>query len=548
MREHSSGALSAAERGRQDARYREGHRYDTLVVGSGMSALALSALLAHAGERVCILEAHDRPGGYVHTFRMGEYRFCAQIHYIWGCGPGDTVHAFLSRLGLADDITFELFDADGYDHVVLPDLRRVRISYGWDRLAREIDRVSPGQEAAVLSFGRLLDRISDEVRRLPDRIRWWDYVTRGWQFLTLLRYRDRTLEQVFDELGLSREARAVLAGNTGNYMCPPEQLSIFAYNGLFSGYNRGAYYPAKHFRYLVDRLVRSITDRPGCHVYYETEVVGFDVDGERVRAVCTADGRTFAAPRIVCNMDPQAASHLIGRERFSRETLAPLSYDYSLTAVTVYLGLRGIDLRDHGFGRHNVWYLGQWDVNRIWRDAMAGDWSRPWMFMATPTLHTPEPGTAPPGGSILELATGASYDAFRRLRQADRRAYLRAKNAVRDRLMDLVEQHFVPGLRRHVVVKVAGSPTTNEAFCMAPRGNSYGQHLTPANMGLGRLRARTPWENFFWCNAASGYPGVNGTIATGMHLYMDLTGDRFFDPSRVPSTRELHTYVQRRLG
>jgi phytoene dehydrogenase-like protein len=107
-------------------------------------------------------------------------------------------------------------------------------------------------------------------------------------------------------------------------------------------------------------------------------------------------------------------------------------------------------------------------------------------------------------------------------------------------MIDIVEQRHVPNLRKHIALHVAGSPTTNEDFCWAPRGHAYGQHLTPENMGLRRLKAKTPWKNFHWCNAASGYPGVNGTIGTGMELYMRLTGDRFWNPRDTPDTATLH--------
>jgi len=40
----------------------------------------------------------------------------------------------------------------------------------------------------------------------------------------------------------------------------------------------------------------------------------------------------------------------------------------------------------------------------------------------------------------------------------------------------------------------------------------------------------------FRCNAANGYPGVNGIIGTGMELYMRLTGDRFWNPRDTPDT------------
>lgn len=546
MRTHSTGALGRDARAAQDARYRAGHVYDVLVLGTGMAALTAAALLARSGRRVCMLEQHDVPGGYVHTFRMGAYRFCAQVHYIWGCGPGERVHALLERLGLSREVSFELFDRAGYDHVVMPDGKRIPLPYGWDNVARAVDRAYPGQYEPVRRFTRVLERLHREVATFPDPLRWWHWLS-AYRYLGLVRYRNATVGQVLEECGVSREARAVLCANTGNFMCPPERLSILAYNGLMSGYDRGAYYPTAHFAGFVDRLARTVTDQPGSHIYYETRVAGIETDGDRVTCVTTACGKRFTAPLVLCGMDPQAASHLIGREKFPREALPALSYEYSLSAVTIYLGLKGIDLREHGFGKYNVWYLDQWDVDRIWREALAGDWSHPWMFMSTPTLHTGDGSNAPPGGQVLELATGADYGMFRALKDRDVRAYLELKNRVRDRLLDLAEERFIPHLREHIAVHVAGSPTTNEDYCGAPRGHAYAQALTPENMGLGRLRAATPWTNFWWCNAASGYPGVNGTIGTGMQLYMQLTGDRFHDLARVPPTADLHRHLQVRV-
>lgn len=536
----STGALKRDALERQDRLYESHPRYDAVIIGTGMAALTVGALLAEAGQKVCMLEAHDIPGGYVHTFRYGEFSFCAQIHYIWGCGKGDRIWRFLDKLKLTEDIAFDPLDTDGYDHVILPDGKRVAIPNGYDRLAQNIEAAYPGQGARVRAFTGILERLTEEVGRLPDTIHWWQVPTMGWRFLTLIRCMNKTLQQVFDECGLSREAQAVLIANAGNFMCPPRDLSILAYNGLFSGYNRGAYYPRKHFKHLVGRLVEFITGHDGCHIYYEQEVTSLEAKGDRIESVRTIDGKVFSAPTIICNADPQKMSEVIGLEKFPPPYRRPLKYDYSQTALTVYLGLRGIDLREYGFGRHNTWHLEQWDMNETWDQEMRQDWSRPWVFMATPSLHTDEPGTCPPDGQILELATTANYDYFRELRDRDQRAYRRQKKDVEDRLIEIVEKHHVPNLRKHIVLHVAGSPTTNEDFCWAPRGHAYGQHLTPKNMGLGRLKAATPWKNFYWCNAASGYPGVNGTIGTGMELYMKLTGDRFWNPRETPDTATLH--------
>jgi hypothetical protein len=51
---------------------------------------------------------------------------------------------------------------------------------------------------------------------------------------------------------------------------------------------------------------------------------------------------------------------------------------------------------------------------------------------------------------------------------------------------------------------------------------------------ISRLKADTPFANQYWCNASSGIPGIYGTVTTGMELYMDLTGDYFYEQAAAP--------------
>ncbi|MGZ3315793.1 MAG: FAD-dependent oxidoreductase [Isosphaeraceae bacterium] len=49
--------------------------YDYVIVGSGMAGLTVASLLARAGNSVCLLEAHEHPGGCAHSFPIGRYTF-----------------------------------------------------------------------------------------------------------------------------------------------------------------------------------------------------------------------------------------------------------------------------------------------------------------------------------------------------------------------------------------------------------------------------------------------------------------------------------------
>jgi all-trans-retinol 13,14-reductase len=502
--------------------------YDELIIGAGMAGLTVGALLAQQGRKVLILEAHDQPGGYAHTFAMGKYRFCAQVHYIFGCGEGGSVQRFLERLGLTDQVRFNRLDPDGFDHVVVGG-ERFRIPNGFPKFRDRMIQRFPDAERPLRAYFDCVIGVADELERLPLELSFADMLTAAFRFPKLLRYRSWTLQRFYDHVQMPKLLQAVLAGQSGDYLLPPEQVSLLLHVSLIDNYGRGAYYPQKHFCHLIDSVVQKIREQPGCAVVLEQEVRRIVVDEQRVVGVETADGQRFRARRYISNVDPAATMRLVEGADWSSRERRRLDYTYSCSTYTLYLGVKDLDLREHGFGSFNVWHYPHDDINRMYRAQLEQhDLSDPWLFLATPTLHTDQPGIAPPGQQILEVATSCDYMHFKRLRDQDRAAYTREKLKVRDRILEVLEAKYVPGLRKHLAMRVAGTPLTNEQYCRAPLGNAYGTALTPAQ--LSRIDFETPIPNLYLVNASAGYPSIGGTVGSGMRLFDRLIADA--DPGR----------------
>jgi all-trans-retinol 13,14-reductase len=413
------------------------HDFDDLIIGSGMAGLTVASLLAHAGRRVAVLEAHDSLGGYAHTFRMKDYRFCAQVHYIFNCGEGESIHNLLSKLGVAEQVPFLRLDPEGFDHVVV-DGDRVRIPNGLTKFLGRLVRRFPEAEAPLRRYFEVITVLGSELDRVgkPSGISLETLISavRARHVLYYLRW---TLQDLFDRVGMPPRLQAILAGQCGDYLLPPRDVSLLLHVALVTLYDRGAYYPKHHYFHFVETLAAQVRDRPGCVVLTEHEVERIETSGGRVTGVTTKDGKRLTARRYISNADPRVTARLAGEQHFGKREL---DYDYSCGTFTMYLGIRGLDLRDHGFGSFNVWHYPHEDINRIYDDQLRRhDLSNPWLFLSTPTLHSDAPGLCPPGDQILEVATSCDYGRFATLRRGDRRAANFEKNKIRQRNQEISE-------------------------------------------------------------------------------------------------------------
>jgi all-trans-retinol 13,14-reductase len=509
---------------------------DFLIVGSGLSALVFGALMANAGKTVRVLEAHEHPGGFGHTFTMAQkYTFNAQLHYVWDCGEGDTVNRVLKKLDLDQEITFERYDPNGFDHMRMPGYA-LEIPSEPQELIRRLSDLFPQDADKIRKFVLAVEKTSEGLKKLSPPINPGELLRHFGEVLGTVLHLNSTLQDVFDQFKLPQAAQTLLALQWPDFLLPPNQLSFYAWVILFTGYQKGAFYPTQHFEHVIQSLVKTIEINGG-EVLLNLEVTKFIVVDKAIAGVQTMDLIThqtheFTGETVICNIDPKKAAKMIGIEHFSKAVQKKLDYDYSPSNFMAYCAVKDIDLRDYGFGKWNTFYSGHPNLNEAFEQMYEkNDFSNPSFAITTPTLLTNEHRDCPEDCQIIEFLTVANYDYFKHLKDTNKKAYRQKKDEILDSILDVVEKHYIPNLREHLVFKITGSPTTNERFCWCPSGNSYGSSLTPRNMGLGRLNHQTSLKNFYFCNASSGYPGFAPTFWTGAILYQRLSGDHILGGS-----------------
>lgn len=501
--------------------------FDYVVLGAGFGGLAAAACLTRLGFRVAVLEQHYLAGGCGHTFEWGPYHFCADVHYLYQCQSDQTIGRFLRFIGR--DVEFNSLDPECIDRVVTPEVD-FQIPLGWEKFRARMLATYPDEAAAINIYFDEIQRIHDEVTQLTSEVRWYDRHWTDWlklpKFLRLYRCQGQTLQDLYDHAGLSLKLQTLLAGQSGDYALPPDQIALLSHAALTYSYSEGAFYPRYHFQNLVDTMVEAIRDRGG-EVLLSTPVEHIDVADGKIRSVTSGDTEYLAEKSYLSDLDPKLTVELmhgtaLNLSQKERERLT--SYDYSTSAFNIYFGLSyGFEPQRYGLGNWNIWYYPNSNLNDAYRRQLEGDLQRPWLFVSCPTMKSDEPGMAPSGDHVLEVATVCPYEPFRVLADTDHKQYLALKHEIYEQLMSSLRD-LIPDIDRYIRKKVVGSPTTTERFLGQPVGNIYGARLVPRQVGLHRLGYRTELPNLMLVGATAGYPSVPGVINNGMDVVELLTG------------------------
>jgi phytoene dehydrogenase-like protein len=500
--------------------------FDYVILGAGLGGLSAAACLTRQGNRVAVLEKHYLPGGCCHTFDYGDYRFCADVHYVSEYGAHQPLKQFLNYI--ERDVPFNSLDPDCIDWVITPEAS-LRIPLGWENLRDRLLSSFPDESRAISLYCSEIEHFHHQVHDLMQEVKWFNIKPLDW--LKLPKYWDLfwkqhwTLQDLYDRVGLSPKLQALLAGQSGDYALPPNEIALMSHTAIVWDYSEGAYYPKHHFKHLVDTIVDAIVAGGGV-VKYSTPVEHIEVRDRKVQSVTAGGEKYVAAKAYISDLDPKLTVKLMGNpEVLSKQELQRLTdYEYSISAFNIYLGLHHtFDPQKYGIGNWNIWYYPDSNLNRAYQRQLEGDLHHPWIFLSCPTMKSDEPGMAPRGNHVLEIATVCPYEPFKQLQANNPKAYKAKKREVYQEVMASVRD-LIPDVDAHARMKIFGTPTTSEYYLGQPEGNIYGAKLTPRNVGLHRMGYRTELPNLFLVGATAGYPGVPGVISNGMNVVEMITG------------------------
>ena len=451
-------------------------RYDAILCGLGIEALALGALLAKRGQKVLLLDWDDEPGAQSFLCQDG-FAFDSLPSFWMGMRP-ERPHPALAELGLSVDWQ----PLDPGLQVILPRHRLslyAREDLFWREMKREFPHVSERLEILFRrleglrgKMGEPLEReFADPPRTLEAKWSQWRRVSFS-PFAALLRGGMPSLSPHLKAVGGVKEASSLIDvlllgfGGTKGENCS----SVFA-SLLFGLLREKVYYPHGGAKTVHETLSACFMGNGG-EIWPISRPVQMLLEGKEVRGIRMTEGVELRSRVLVGGPGLWEIYSAAGNrnERPRQDSRPPLN-QYLVLFLGVAQEVIHPEMKEH--------------LLLLPKSARSSAGGRPIWMLLNPKR---EQARAPEGKRALSIMVPLPGN------WRGNRAELQAK--AEELLGDLEE--FMPFLSQHIHFQRVG---IHRSFSMLQPGKRWGLRLAISplkQMGYPGLRAFSPQKNLFF--------------------------------------------------
>lgn len=479
-------------------------RYDTVVIGGGLSGLTAASLLAKRGLRVAVVEKSDQPGGSCGIFRRGETTFDQGSAMLYGFGEaGFNAHRFVMNCleEPIDVLKHELLYVVNYEG------QRVRFFADVDQFAEELSRIFPSQKKQIQRFYRDMTKLyqhimvespsyttADEtepkdglkgiLRHPLSYIQFLSYLNKSAKSLLQQYFTDPEIYNFFDKLT-----------STYCYATVEEAPAVLAAVMFVDNHTGGSWYPAGSTLFLPGKLEKSIEEHGG-DMFLGREAVSILFDGDAPSGVLLDDGTTLFANDIVYS---GTVWNLYGKLLDEAHT-TPEKRSWAKSLVPTYPSVVLYAEVDR-----TVIPEGTAPVEMLVGNPEHIDESE-----VTAYLFSIDDRSICPDDAHAVMAIGPTFQSWAK---ADAEDYARLKEAEKARLIGVLERRF-PGFSAAVRYAEVATPRTIERYNMKNGGAVAGPKQMLGQHMFKRLHTRTEFPNLYCCGESTVMGTGTPTVTT----------------------------------
>jgi all-trans-retinol 13,14-reductase len=498
---------------------------DSIIIGSGSGGLTAAVAMAQAGDKVIVLEQHEVPGGWCHSFTKGGFHFSPGVHYVGQLAAGDTTASLYEGLGVADDLQFFELNPNAFEHCTIAG-ERFEYCRGLDRLKDRFLSRFPSDAKGLKEYFQLAEQVYNQIPLVSDVETFLDLVTVPYRTRHLGRYGLQSLKRILGQRIADPKARAFLSFQSGDHGLPPRLAPFGLHCGVMGHYFNGGFYPVGGGISIPLALRKSLRSHGG-EILLKSRVNKILIEGEGSKrcaiGVELSDGTQLRSKRVFSNGDPnQTFNHMVGRENLSRRLQKKLDKTrYSLPSISLFFAV-DIDPRNFGMDSGNFWYMRDSDLDGSYDRALSGTIFEQEEFegLFVTAISLKDPTQYNGQHHTLEAVTFVGYEIFKAFEgstyDSPSLEYLKLKQKIHKMMIRTLDR-AVPGLSKHIIFSEIGTPITNHHYINATQGACYGVEKSRFQLGPFAFQNKTEITNLFLCGASTSAHGVSGAANSGIN-------------------------------
>jgi phytoene dehydrogenase-like protein len=472
-------------------------KYDDIIVGSGISGLTMSLILALNGRKVLLLEKSPAIGGSMSRFYRKGIPFDTGFHFTGGLQKDGILDDILSVLGIRDLIEPIFLTEEKANQFILESEGKIyELPCGIERMKNKLKGYFPTEAGAIDSY---FDKVKSVCDRTPSmNLRMLDALH------THLDEDYVSLDDVLNGLTQNSMLKALLCGFAMCYGVKPQEVSFANHSriciGLYESVARvkgggGAFIKAFKTRFMD----RDIEIRCGTYI---AEMA--DISDHRVGRFILNTGEEVSADNCILTIHPKEIVKILPAKHMSKAFMNRVaSFEPAAGFFSVFSALDPGD-DDPDFDASIVTLLPDNDINKLLDAASEGDSALVLIRSVEheggrihKVINTCEPSAPEDVASWKDFAVGKRPQAY----------YDYKKRKV-ERTMERIFTTF-PAYRGHLKAYDSASILTFRDYLHNYDGSAYG---IKQKMGQYNLFGKLPLRNLYAAGQNSLLPGIIGAM------------------------------------
>lgn len=416
-----------------------------VIIGGGLGGLTSGALLAKHGYKVTLLEQHNIVGGCATTFkRKGGFTCEAGLHEMDGVFSDFTIKQIFDILDIYKNIEFiqpnEFFKINSkFGEFTMP--------HGVENSKNALKQRFPTEIQMIEKYFEIIFSISDCFDKLSN-LKWYHYLFFPFLFFPILKYKNKSVTEVLDNLTQNEELKLILNANVQYYNDTPDTLSFLLHAVAQSSYYKGGGYFIKGGSYKLSEYLANIITHNGGNVI--TKAIVMKASKKEVTYSVKNENISVEADIIISNISPLDTYKLFDITYKEKKQIAE-------SITTIYLGFSKNLKELYGKGAYS---------NFIITD------EKPFVFVDYSQIDAGLVENSKSFGEICLIDTLENWDKF------NEEDYKKQKELLLETYLAKLEMYY-PKIREIIEFAEVATPKTMVRYIKTPNGTAYGYKPSP---------------------------------------------------------------------